>query len=743
MFAQKDFMQIALVIFFVFTVGITGGFLDTNNIASDEGATRQLAAAIEYIPGVERPATILGDNIYSIFIDEDGGDAGRQLWYYPQTNKYDIFEEGRLLGFNLSPDDPLVVSAKQELNGTASVPLSIEIPPPNLPVGKIPGVSKEGSVIEGQIEVGVPDSADSLIYDPTDGKYYIWRAGEDVPEGPYDANNPNVVAAKDAINGVCNSADPTCAGAAPKPMIVTPDDNQNRCSTTYVDIDTSGKTEVTDCYGTKADKGKRAVNLLAQCVARNTKGARTVDDVVAAYETLFPQFEKGMCKTPWKNNAATSVNEDGPKIVIDTTVYPMRIPNVPAACKTEYEVVIGIMGADNITSGAAKRAARVVDSANQSDKNVCAWKGAVVCSQTDPSDSDSYECKKKADFGDTSKPPVATIPPSVTPQPPSANNPTTPCTGAACALRNVTQKSGGFLQNMFQQLLTATLGGGNNNCPTGYAPAQGGNQNQQQTGRPNCVQKPQVPKPQCVMAVNTSSITAGEKVRLRWKTANAKTVEISGIGTNVGAEGERVLTPGATTTYVLTARNEGGVQSCEKRVVVDGDVSDGSTGTYPPRVSCNPGVITQERSSTVSWACTAEADASTGVGVDTKGQTSGSSTVNPEGNSEYTVQCMRAGQVIGTNSCTVTVGDPQYDIIAYPKSVAAGEKVRVSWASIFMDNCRVTGPRGFDYARTQGVVITEPFDPQDPTFVEEAIFSLSCQTQFGETITQEAKVLQK
>ncbi len=55
---------------------------------------------------------------------------------------------------------------------------------------------------------------------------------------------------------------------------------------------------------------------------------------------------------------------------------------------------------------------------------------------------------------------------------------------------------------------------------------------------------------------NVSSISTGESITLTWQTTNATSVSISGVGT-VALDGSQVVTPSASTTYTLTATNNG------------------------------------------------------------------------------------------------------------------------------------------------------------------------------------------
>jgi peptidoglycan-associated lipoprotein len=64
-----------------------------------------------------------------------------------------------------------------------------------------------------------------------------------------------------------------------------------------------------------------------------------------------------------------------------------------------------------------------------------------------------------------------------------------------------------------------------------------------------------------------SAIESGQSTRLRWSTANARTVTITGLG-DVAASGERQVNPRVSTTYTGTAVGDGGTAAASARVTV-------------------------------------------------------------------------------------------------------------------------------------------------------------------------------
>jgi tetratricopeptide (TPR) repeat protein/predicted Ser/Thr protein kinase len=71
-----------------------------------------------------------------------------------------------------------------------------------------------------------------------------------------------------------------------------------------------------------------------------------------------------------------------------------------------------------------------------------------------------------------------------------------------------------------------------------------------------------------LFSASTSNIEQGQSTTLNWQTAGASEVSIdNGVG-QVGASGQKEVTPGGNTTYVLTAKGEGGTQQRTINIVV-------------------------------------------------------------------------------------------------------------------------------------------------------------------------------
>ncbi|HEY1805934.1 MAG TPA: peptidoglycan-associated lipoprotein Pal [Terracidiphilus sp.] len=88
-----------------------------------------------------------------------------------------------------------------------------------------------------------------------------------------------------------------------------------------------------------------------------------------------------------------------------------------------------------------------------------------------------------------------------------------------------------------------------------------------------------VPAPTAQLSATPTVISAGDQVQLSWKTTNASTVSIDGIG-DVPTVGVKTVTPTETITYHLIARGDGGTADATASVTVNSPpaISVPSTG---------------------------------------------------------------------------------------------------------------------------------------------------------------------
>jgi peptidoglycan-associated lipoprotein len=78
-----------------------------------------------------------------------------------------------------------------------------------------------------------------------------------------------------------------------------------------------------------------------------------------------------------------------------------------------------------------------------------------------------------------------------------------------------------------------------------------------------------VPAPTAQLTASPSLVSANDQVQLSWRTTNANTVTIDGIG-DVPSSGVKTVTPTASTTYHLVAKGDGGTAEATARVTVNG-----------------------------------------------------------------------------------------------------------------------------------------------------------------------------
>jgi peptidoglycan-associated lipoprotein len=83
---------------------------------------------------------------------------------------------------------------------------------------------------------------------------------------------------------------------------------------------------------------------------------------------------------------------------------------------------------------------------------------------------------------------------------------------------------------------------------------------------------PAAPAPRAQLTANPTVISAGDQVQLTWRTMDATSVSIDGIG-DVPSSGVKTVTPTESTTYHLVARGDGGSTDASARVTVNAPVA--------------------------------------------------------------------------------------------------------------------------------------------------------------------------
>jgi peptidoglycan-associated lipoprotein len=80
-----------------------------------------------------------------------------------------------------------------------------------------------------------------------------------------------------------------------------------------------------------------------------------------------------------------------------------------------------------------------------------------------------------------------------------------------------------------------------------------------------------VPAPTAELTATPNVISAGDQVQLSWRTTDATTISIDGIG-DVPSVGVKTVTPSESTTYHLVARNDAGSADATAHVTVNAPI---------------------------------------------------------------------------------------------------------------------------------------------------------------------------
>lgn len=582
------------------------------------------------------------------------------------------------------------------------------------------------------------------------------------------------------------------------------DQCRNRCSASYVRVSGSGVATY-DCYGKEGDPGKKAIDALAACIKLKMGGSPS-QEVLKSTNADFLKQNLCMIDAPKIVHGYDSDKPAGSELEGGKTPESGSVV-IPKGCEEQYKAVRnlydtgkeGPQSALNCSVGASvctqtgSTASAVFANEKDSEDN----KGSYTCVQkpktgqggnaSAPAPDGQRDCSKlngvKKEFCEFQNGVNKTIEdlkkafggnPNPSPAGPGSQQPQNGVTGGAG-------------QGMPKPPAGGGSGGGSGGgaqqqpppqCPAGYTLSSQQPQTSSSTGEVEgsdqygryytpiiyqnrtyyCVPA-NTAQPECIFNASKNNPARGEKIKLTWQTigtANGR-VMLSD-GTNEGrieASGEQEVTITSARTYTLTAYNaQGRTKQCKVSITLGGTGEEGTAGAYPPKLSCAPSIIEKGKSATLTWECSSSAKKSAGEGTTTGGATTGKKTVTPEGNTEYTVSCFsstdadindeEAETFLGKRTCSVRVAEPEFDIVAYPESASRGERVRISWGSLFMKSCKVTGPRGFDYTRPNGVVVTEPFSENDTTSpdrtIRAAVYTITCESIFGKRYSADVTV---
>ena len=99
-----------------------------------------------------------------------------------------------------------------------------------------------------------------------------------------------------------------------------------------------------------------------------------------------------------------------------------------------------------------------------------------------------------------------------------------------------------------------------------------------------------------------AAINCGDSSQLTWNSTDAVHTDISGLG-DVAASGQQTVTPTATTTYTLTAKGPGGIETPTTTVTVNNAI-DASLNVSPAEVTYERvgDKVTSQPSATVAWS---------------------------------------------------------------------------------------------------------------------------------------------
>jgi len=176
------------------------------------------------------------------------------------------------------------------------------------------------------------------------------------------------------------------------------------------------------------------------------------------------------------------------------------------------------------------------------------------------------------------------------------------------------------------------------------------------------------PEPVIEFTADNYEIDPGGQVTLAWNVSGADTVSIAPGGWT-GSVGSQIVTPSATTTYLLTASNPAHTVTAGVTVTI-----------LPPEVTiaASPTPIGRGASTTLAWTF-ARADSAVISGVGAK-FTNGEQTVSPTASTTYTITASGAG---GSATAEVTVivtpPPPTVSLWADPPALALGQTGLVCW----------------------------------------------------------------
>lgn len=176
-------------------------------------------------------------------------------------------------------------------------------------------------------------------------------------------------------------------------------------------------------------------------------------------------------------------------------------------------------------------------------------------------------------------------------------------------------------------------------------------------------------------------------------------------------------------------------------VCINGATNPINCDAFPPAqpvitsFSASPATIDQGQSTTLSWNSN-NASSCTGTGF-LAGGTSGSRStgiINTPGISTYQLICSGLGGDSSPRFASVTVLSPSVSISSADPRVSVNTQTTITWSASQVVSCTISGPglSRTDYAETP--------TSQNVTISSQSVFTITCQTNGGQTVTGTAIV---
>ena len=196
-------------------------------------------------------------------------------------------------------------------------------------------------------------------------------------------------------------------------------------------------------------------------------------------------------------------------------------------------------------------------------------------------------------------------------------------------------------------------------------------------------------QPAITLAAQPNTVTSGTSTVLSWKSSNATSVTINGLGT-FPANGSVKVTPTATTTYTATATGPAGTSVTSTVITV-------TTSGPKPTIAFNaqPSSVPPGTPAVLSWT-TSNTTSVTIAGMGTFAPT-GSAQVSPASTTTYNATATGPG---GTTPASTTVivsqtASPTISINANPNNIASGGTAVLSWTTTNATSVNIPGVGSF------------------------------------------------